>query len=139
MNVTRVTNIGQLGETLAKEYLIKNGFKIIAQNFRKPYGEIDIIATRNNTLHFCEVKAVTCEIPSSSNGLISRVPDDLIPEENVHEKKLLRLGRVVQAYLAKLEEEKEWQFDVIAVFIDKKTKKALIRYTADVVLNPQKS
>jgi putative endonuclease len=47
---------GKKGEDLASKYLENKGYKIIERNFRKGYGEIDIIATHRNTLIFVEVK-----------------------------------------------------------------------------------
>lgn len=38
------------------QYLQKNGYTIITQNYRKRFGEIDIIAKKNDTLAFVEVK-----------------------------------------------------------------------------------
>lgn len=53
----RIVNpIARLGEDLACEYLVRKGYKIIERNFRKKYQEIDIIATRDSTLVFVEVK-----------------------------------------------------------------------------------
>lgn len=46
----------RLGEDLACEFLIKKGYKILERNFRKGYGEIDIIALDKNVLVFIEVK-----------------------------------------------------------------------------------
>ena len=50
--------IGDYGEDLACEYLIKNNYKIIERNFRCKQGEIDIIAKdiKKNELVFIEVK-----------------------------------------------------------------------------------
>ena len=49
--------IGKYGENLAKEFLIKNGYKIIEQNYKySKYGEIDIIAIDKDELCFIEVK-----------------------------------------------------------------------------------
>lgn len=48
---------GQSGETIALEYLKKNGYLIILCNYRTPIGEIDIIARDKDTLVFAEVKA----------------------------------------------------------------------------------
>ena len=47
---------GQYGEDLAACYCRKNHLKIIKRNYRCKGGEIDIIASRDNVLHFIEVK-----------------------------------------------------------------------------------
>lgn len=52
----------KLGEEIATKYLKDKGYKIIERNFRKGYGEIDIIATLNNTLVFIEVKTRTTNL-----------------------------------------------------------------------------
>lgn len=51
--------IGQIGEQIARLYLMANGFEIIECNYRTRKGEIDIIAKRKSTLHFVEVKTRT--------------------------------------------------------------------------------
>ncbi|BCZ19313.1 YraN family protein [Helicobacter sp. NHP19-012] len=48
---------GQLAEDLACQYLQKHGCAIICRNFFSPYGEIDIIALKDEVLHFIEVKS----------------------------------------------------------------------------------
>lgn len=45
-----------MAENLAAMYLRCKGYHIVARRFRKPFGEIDIIARRNNVLVACEVK-----------------------------------------------------------------------------------
>jgi putative endonuclease len=56
----KITNpIGKLGEDKACEYLREHGYKIIERNFRKGYGEIDIVAIYKQTLVFIEVKTRT--------------------------------------------------------------------------------
>ncbi len=52
-------SIGQSGEDIATEFLRKQGYKIVARNFRIRNGEVDIIATCDNTLIFIEVKTRT--------------------------------------------------------------------------------
>jgi len=56
-------NIGKIGEEIAAKFLEKNKFKIIERNFKKRYGEIDIIAVdsteKNSVLVFIEVKTRT--------------------------------------------------------------------------------
>lgn len=49
----------RLGEEIASKYLQKKEYKIIDRNFRKGYGEIDIIAINENVLVFIEVKTRT--------------------------------------------------------------------------------
>src|SRR5690242_10711551 len=46
----------RLGEDLATKFLENKGYKILERNFRKGYGEIDIVALDNDTLVFIEVK-----------------------------------------------------------------------------------
>ena len=47
---------GLEAEEKASSYLQKEGYSILARNFHSKFGEIDIIALQDNTLHFCEVK-----------------------------------------------------------------------------------
>ncbi len=60
-------SIGKKGEQIAKEYLIKQGYKILEINKRfSRQCEIDIIALDKDTLVFCEVKTrstVICGVP----------------------------------------------------------------------------
>lgn len=48
--------LGHLGENLAATYLCSLGYQILERNFRKRYGEIDIIAKEKEILVFVEVK-----------------------------------------------------------------------------------
>ncbi|KAL0265435.1 UNVERIFIED_CONTAM: hypothetical protein PYX00_011044 [Menopon gallinae] len=41
---------------MARRYLEKEGYEILAHNYYTPYGEIDIIAKKDNLLIFVEVK-----------------------------------------------------------------------------------
>lgn len=55
--------VAKKGEELAEALLLKKGYKIVDRNFRKGYGEIDIVAIdlseNENTLVFIEVKTRT--------------------------------------------------------------------------------
>lgn len=48
--------LGRSGEEQAKLYLQKKGFKIMAKNYRSPFGEVDLICEEKNDLVFVEVK-----------------------------------------------------------------------------------
>jgi len=49
-------SVGKSGEDIASDFLRKKNYKIIEQNFKKRYGEIDIVALDGETLVFVEVK-----------------------------------------------------------------------------------
>ncbi len=48
---------GNASEDLVTQYLIKQGFVILERNYKKFFGEIDIIARQSNVIAFIEVKA----------------------------------------------------------------------------------
>ena len=47
---------GRKAQAAAKVYLEMRGFQIIEQNYRRPRCEIDIVAKKDNRIHFVEVK-----------------------------------------------------------------------------------
>lgn len=49
---------GRAAEDRAAEYLSQKGCVVLARNFRCKYGEIDIIASKAEVLHFIEVKLI---------------------------------------------------------------------------------
>src|SRR3989338_10372465 len=84
---------GSDGEDRATEYLISKGYKIIDRNYRKKYGEIDIVArSPEKILVFVEVK--TLKAPQGSTS-------GLMPEDNLTGPKMLKLKRICQAYANK--------------------------------------
>jgi len=122
--------IGQLGEDLAVKYLKKRGFSILERNYWKKWGEIDIIAQKGNILHFVEVKAVSHE----TINMFSQETNCFRPEENVHEAKIKRLYRTIETYLAEKNIDGDWQFDVLAVRIGIKDKRAKMSFIENIVL-----
>jgi len=137
--------VGKIGEKTACMFLMKRGFKIIEQNYWKKWGEIDIVAQNKGKLHFVEVKTISvspARLASESvagrreniRDVSRETLDEYRPEENVHPKKLERLSRIIQTYLLEKEYENEWQFDVIAVFLDIANREAKCRYIEDVII-----
>ena len=66
VRATQALNLGERGEALAADFLVKNGYRLVVSNFKVPVGrnskgvqvtgEIDIIALDGETLCFIEVK-----------------------------------------------------------------------------------
>ncbi len=114
--------VGKIGEETACKYLKKHDFKVLERNYWKKWGEIDVVAQKDNVLHFVEVKAV--------NGR----KDGYEAEENVHPWKLQRLSRAIQTYLLerKISDDQAWQIDVITVELDFETRNAKVKYLPDV-------
>ncbi|KKT00453.1 MAG: hypothetical protein UV76_C0010G0028 [Candidatus Nomurabacteria bacterium GW2011_GWA2_43_15] len=125
--------IGEIGENIAVRFLVKHGFSILDRNYTKKWGEIDIVAEKTNKLHFIEVKSVSKQ---NLDIVTHETLDQYHPEDNMHPWKLKRLSRTTQTYLLskKVPDEKEWQVDLLVVFLDIKGKKAKIKVVSDIVL-----
>lgn len=78
--------IGNFGEDLCTEYLIKNKYHILDRNFKKKNGEIDIIAKKNNILSFVEVKTRYSQNFSS-------------PLECINYKKQITIKKIASYYI----------------------------------------
>lgn len=53
----KIQNIsGKIGEKICYSWLTNNGFLVLCKNYKSPYGEIDLIATKDNLIYFVEVK-----------------------------------------------------------------------------------
>ncbi|MGB9771331.1 MAG: YraN family protein [Candidatus Kapaibacteriota bacterium] len=60
--VDNPTEIGKCGEDIACEHLLKKGFNILKRNFHfGKLGELDIVAEKDNTIVFVEVKFQTSD------------------------------------------------------------------------------
>ena len=131
--------IGEIGENIAVKFLVKHGFSIIDRNYTKKWGEIDIVAEKGNKLYFIEVKSVSREtlntfIPKSYADSDERYEHR--PEDNMHPWKLKRLSRTIQTYLLSknIDEGKEWQVDLLVVYLCQKEKKAKVKVVSDIIL-----
>lgn len=100
--------IGDLGEDLATDYLLSKGYEILKRNYRKPFGEIDIIALKGEIISFVEVK--------------TRKNEDFgYPGEFVDFSKKARIKKAAQSYL----NEKNYSdffvsFDVCEIYTEDK-------------------
>ncbi|MFI3301097.1 MAG: YraN family protein [Candidatus Gastranaerophilales bacterium] len=101
--------LGNIGEDLACEYLIKNGYEILDRN--KHFSrlcEIDIIAKFKSTTVFVEVKTRT----SNSFGT---------PFESITKTKYQNIKTGVELYLAE-NKVKSYQIDVIGITLNPELK-----------------
>ena len=125
--------IGETGENIAVRFLMKHGFSIIERNYTKKWGEIDIIAEKENKLYFVEVKSVSRNLDKMN---VKHETDGYKAEDNMHPWKLKRIAKTVQTYLVsnKVSDEKEWQIDLIVVYLDLPNKKAKVKVVPDLIL-----
>ncbi|HEY0673716.1 MAG TPA: YraN family protein, partial [Longimicrobiales bacterium] len=92
-----------LSEELAADYLIARGYQILARNYRVNRKEIDIIARRENTVAFVEVKA------RAGRGYGH-------PCEAITWKKRREIAHVAHAWVARSgDEQLQYRFDAIAI------------------------
>ena len=81
-------NLGKRGENLALDYLKTRRYSVIEKNFRSKFGEIDIIAEKNHSLYFIEVKTRS----NLNHGE---------PYEAVNKRKIYHIIKAAQYYLLK--------------------------------------
>lgn len=94
---------GNAGESAACDALTKAGLTILARNFHRPTGEIDIIAKEKKTIAFVEVK-------KRSSLRFGR------PAEAVDKAKQMHILRTAMLYLAENGlEDAPVRFDVVEV------------------------
>ena len=100
--------LGQEGEQMAATYLEGLGYSILHRNWRHSHYEIDLIAIKNNILHFIEVKIRS----SKKFGL---------PEESVTKKKFRNLLNAADEFLYQHPQYKHVQYDILAITLHKQS------------------
>lgn len=119
---------GELGERIAVKLLEEKGFSIIERNYTKKWGEIDIIAGKDGILHFIEVKAKSVKDCKTIILGMHR------PEEGMHSRKVARLKRTIQSYIAERNVLCEWKFDLVLVYMSDEQRLARVEYMGDLTL-----
>ncbi|MBZ2385898.1 YraN family protein [Anaerococcus murdochii] len=98
--------VGDFGEEITAEYLEKNGYRILDRNYSKPFGEIDIIAIKDDLIAFVEVKTRKSDAFAYA-------------AEAVDFYKQQRIRRASQAYLMeKNMSDFLMTFDIAEVYLD---------------------
>ena len=94
---------GNIAEEKACAFLYDNGFSILDRNFYSSFGEIDIIVTKNDVLHFIEVKS----------------GDDYeLAIQNITKSKLSKLIKTGNIYMKKNSFDSDYEYDAILVTPD---------------------
>ncbi len=129
--MARHNEIGKIGEDVAAEWLKRGGYDIIERNYLKKFGEIDIVARETSIIHFFEVKTVSYETLYDLNHAVSH--ETWRPEENVHDYKVRRLKRVIEAWLFERKYKGAFQIDIITVRLVTDQKYARVKMIENVI------
>jgi putative endonuclease len=100
--MARHNDTGKTGESLALIWFEEKGYLIMHKNWRHKNLEVDIIASKNNMLHFIEVKATT----TLRYGH---------PEDKISEKKIKNLINASEEFLFQNPQWQRIQFDVLSI------------------------
>lgn len=111
----RRKRLGTWGERLVERWYIKEGYTLLERNYRCRLGEIDLIFKREQDLYFVEVRTKS----SLSFGTA---------EESVSLRKKATIYKVSQHYMLHRQfNPQNIHFDVAAVYVNPRTKKAWIK------------
>ena len=100
--------IGFSGEKASCNFLKKKGYKILKRNYKKTYGEIDIIAQKGDTISFVEVKTRA----NTGFGLAC---------EAVTKSKRDKIIKTAYSYIKEHNPDADFSFDIIEVYHEKGT------------------
>jgi putative endonuclease len=100
-------HVGRHGEEAAYFYLRKQGYVMIARNYRSPRSrsELDLVGWDGETLCFIEVKT------RSTHGI---APAELA----VDAEKQRDLSRVARDFLRKVKGDPPFRFDIVSVYLE---------------------
>lgn len=106
MSYNNARNIGNNGENAVCEFLVRHGYEIFKRNFTIKGGEIDIIALKDNTVAFVEVK--------------TRKPDALSEgEQSITFSKRRHIVKTAEVFVRKFgKAEYNYRFDVAVIIVD---------------------
>ena len=104
--MARHNDFGNEGELLAKQYLEGQGYEILEENWAFKKAEIDLIAYKDSTIIFAEVK-------TRSSTYFGK------PEEFVNLQKQNLLVLAANEYIHLMDHKHEVRFDIISILFDK--------------------
>jgi len=95
---------GKLGEEIAKDYLEKNGYVILEQNYETKYAEIDLITKHKNELVFVEVRTKKGDLFGT-------------PEESLDKRKMRKLWFNAQGYVNRIKWSGSYRIDAVCIVL----------------------
>ncbi len=95
---------------------MRKGYAILERNYLRPWGEIDIVAEKEGSVRFVEVKTTTGSLDGSR--------EKGRPEELLHKTKIVKLARTASLYMESTGDQREFQIDAVAVIMDPVTRTA---------------
>lgn len=112
------SELGLVAEEYVAQYLESKGYQILDRNFRKPWGELDLVAEKEGVVIFVEVKASKMETLGFE------------PEVRGSHDKLKKVVRTARTYLAEkcYPSYQPWQVDLVAVVLDQSRNTLKIRH-----------
>jgi putative endonuclease len=102
--------LGKIGEELAAQYLLREGYEILERNWIFQKAEIDIIAQKENQLCIVEVK--------TRNSAFFGDPQDFVTNS-----KIKLLVKAANEYVISNDIDIEVRFDIIAIVKNQKVEK----------------
>ncbi|MEA3357555.1 MAG: YraN family protein [Patescibacteria group bacterium] len=89
--------LGEESESCAVGWLIKRGFEIVERNFRTRFGEVDVLAVKDEVLHLVEVRSRNLSYFEKGAGDIKF---DGVCAQSVGKAKLRRITMTGQTFAA---------------------------------------
>ena len=99
--------VGKTGEALAATWLIQQGFTVLHRNWRFARTEVDIIASKEDILHFIEVKTRTGNVFGH-------------PEEQVDRRKMENIISAADEFQETYPTWKRIQFDILSINLQRR-------------------
>ena len=154
---------GNISENIVAQYIENNAYKTLARNYLRKWGEIDIIAVKNNIVHFIEVKSIFSHVPHETKSdsvktiktgeyidgfsvinVSHETKSDLEtsnfapfdPVWNMTIKKRKSMVKAIKSYIAEnyKEEIPDFQIDLATVSLDYFNKTAYITFIDNIIL-----
>jgi putative endonuclease len=112
---------GRFGEEAAKRHLIRKGFKIIEENYRTKFAEIDLIAHHKDILVFVEVRT---KVGSQFGS----------PEESLNRRKINKVARNAQMYMKYKRYSGKYRIDSVCVVLSEKRRVLRLNHYENITL-----